>query len=258
MGMRYSDTFLKSVIFRVDLAEPIRTSKKLVNDFHELIKSKFPTREDISGIQFEATMALAGKDKNTVRQIQRTVTSYKFVDGSGKIVLMLEAEPSNLNLVFNTYKDSTELMEIIDIIVTAIKKTQGDILVKRTGLRYINDVVLEGDAFEWSPFIDPHLISLLDFPPDKRKISRGLGRIELAEDNCNVLFQFGMFNPEYPNPIARKEFILDYDCFTTEETEITNVPKIIEELHEAEKTLFERSITDELRKIMGVIKDEQL
>ena len=72
---------------------------------------------------------------------------------------------------------------------------------------YINDIILDGDAFHWAPFINSHLISLLDFPPEKRKTSRGMGRIEIAEDNYSVLFQFGMFNPEYPNPIARKEFI---------------------------------------------------
>ena len=81
-----------------------------------------------------------------------------------------------------------------------------------------------------------------------------MGRIEIAEDNYSVLFQFGMFNPEYPNPIARKEFILDYDCYTEEEMSITDIPETIEDLHKAEKELFELSISDELRCIMGVIK----
>ena len=60
MGNKYSKTFLKSVIFRIDLAEPISQSKKLVGDFHEIIKGKFPNKEDISGIHFEATMGIAG------------------------------------------------------------------------------------------------------------------------------------------------------------------------------------------------------
>lgn len=256
MGDRYNKTFLKNVIVRVDLAEPISQSKKLASDFHEIIKDKLPAKEDISGIHFEATMGVAGKDQGTVKQTQRVVTSYRFTNADGKIVLMLEAEPSNLNLLFNTYNDSDELHEFVVIIVTAIKKIYGDILVKRTGLRYINNIILDGDAFQWAPFINAHLISLLDFPSDKRKISRGLGRIDLAEDNYNVHFQFGMFNPEYPNPIARKEFILDYDCYTEEEMNIADIPKTIEYLHKAEKELFERSITDELRVKMGVIKHE--
>ena len=254
MGNKYSKTFLKSVIFRIDLAEPISQSKKLASDFHEIIKEKFPNKEDISGIHFEATMGIAGKDQGTVKQTQRVVTSHKFTNADGKIVLMLETEPSNLNLLFNTYNDSNELKEFVDKIVCAIKKTYGDILVKRTGLRYINDIILDGDAFHWAPFINSHLISLLDFPPEKRKTSRGMGRIEIAEDNYSVLFQFGMFNPEYPNPIARKEFILDYDCYTEEEMSITDIPETIEDLHKAEKELFELSISDELRCIMGVIK----
>jgi uncharacterized protein (TIGR04255 family) len=256
MDNKYEKPFLKSVIFRIDLAQPLSQSKKLASDFHEIIKGKFPLKEDISGIRFEATMGIAGKDQGTVKQTQRAVTSYKFTDASGKTILMLEPEPSNLNLSFNSYNNSDELKEFINTIVTAVNRTYGDTLIKRTGLRYINDIILDGDAFQWAPFINLHLISLLDFPPDKKKISRGLGRIELVGDNYSVLFQFGMFNPEYPNPIARKEFILDYDCYTMEEMSIIEIPKTIEDLHKAVKGLFEISILDELRDIMGVIRNE--
>jgi uncharacterized protein (TIGR04255 family) len=207
-------------------------------------------------VHFEATMELAGKDQGAIKQTQRTVTSYRFDNADKKVVLMVEAEPPNLNLLFNEYKDSDKLNSLIDLIVSAIKKIYGDVLIKRTGLRYINNIRLEGDTFQWAPFINPHLISLLDFLPEKRRMSRGMGRIEISEDRYNVHFQFGMFNPEYPNPIARKEFILDYDCYLKEEIDVTNVPKIIENLHKAEKEFFERSITDELRNVMGVIKHE--
>jgi len=254
MGNKYEKPFLKSVIFRIDLAQPFRQSEELAADFHKIIKEKFQNKEEIIGTHFEATLGTGEKDKNIVRQ--RAVTNYKFSDADGNHILLLEFEPPNLNLLFNAYKNSDELKEFVDLISTAANKVYGDIIIKRVGLRYINNIVLSGDAFQWAPFIDSHLISILDFPPEKRSISRGLGRIELVKDSYSVLFQFGMFNPEFPNPIARKEFILDYDCYTNEERSIADVSKTVMALHEEVKRLFESSILDELRVIMGVVKDE--
>ena len=257
MGNKYKKHFLKSVIFRIDLAQSLSQSKKLAFDFHEIIKEKFPTKEDISGIRFEATMGLVGKDQGTVKQTQHTVTSYKFTDASGKTILVLEPEPSNLNLSFNSYNNSDELKEFIDSIIEAFKRTYGIILIKRIGLRYINNIdITEGDAFDWGLFINDHLVSMLDFSPNKGETSRAIGRIELNKDTHKVQFYYGIANPEYPNPIARKEFILDYDCYSTDEINITDVPSTVKILHDEIKSLFERSILDGLRERMGVVGDE--
>jgi len=60
---------------------------------------------------------------------------------------------------------------------------------------------------------------------------------------------------EYPNPIARKEFILDYDCYVMDEISAAEIPKLVKVLHEDAKDLFERSILDGLREKMGLIND---
>jgi uncharacterized protein (TIGR04255 family) len=256
MGQKYKEPFLKKVIFRIDLTQPLSQSKQLANDFYEIIKVKFPKKEDITGLHLEATMSMGEKDKGTVKQTQRTVTSYKFSDVDNKTILMLEAEPPNLNLLFNSYSGSDELNGLVNVISAAVNKVYGDTLIKRTGLRYINNINLkEGSAFDWAPFIDKHLISMLDFlPNDKGTISRTMGRLELNRDTYKVQFYFGLANPEYPNPIARKEFLLDYDCYSTEEINVMEVPKVINLLHEEVKSLFEKSILDGLREIMGVVK----
>jgi len=257
MAYKYKKPFLKQVVFRIDLAQPISQSKKLASDFQEIIKNEFPNREDISGIHFEATMGM-GKDKGaSVKQTQRIVTSGRFSDADRKTILMFEPEPPNLNLLFNSYDSSDELKKIVGLITAAINKVYGNILIKRTGLRYINNITLnEGDAFDWALFINEHLISMLDFPSDKGMMSRAIGRIELNKDTHKIQFYYGIANPEYPNPIARKEFILDYDCYSTEEINITEVPNTVNILHAEIKALFERSILGGLREKMGVISDE--
>ena len=257
MGNKYKKPFLKSVIFRIDLAQPLSQSKKLVSDFHKIIEGNFPIKEDISGITFEATMEVEKGKSPSVKQIQHQITSNRFRDADRKTILMFEPQPPNLNLSFNPYENSDELKIIVDLIATAINKVYGNVLIKRTGLRYINNINLNaGDAFDWTSFIDGHLISMLDFPSDKGTMSRAIGRIELNKDTHKVQFYYGIANPEYPNPIARKEFILDYDCYSTEEINITQVPNAVLVLHEEIKALFERSILDGLRERMGVISNE--
>jgi uncharacterized protein (TIGR04255 family) len=257
MGNKYRKPFLKSVIFRIDLAQPLSQSKQLVADFHEIIKDVFPNREDTAGIILKATFGTEGKDRGTVKQSQRTVTKYKFSNIDGKIILMLEEEPSNLSLLFNSYNNSDELNKLVSLIATTIIKVYGSILIKRIGLRYINNINLnEGSAFDWALFINNRLISMLDFPPDKGTTSRVLGRIELNKDTHKVQFYFGLANPEYPNRIARKEFVLDYDCYVNEDVNITDVLKTVKILHDEIKILFEISILDGLREKMGVISDE--
>lgn len=257
MGKRYKNPPLKNVIFRIDLAQPINQGKKLLNDFYKIIENNFPNREDISGIRIEATMGLAKDKEPSVKQFQRAVISNKFSNADQTIILMFEPEPSNFNLLFKSYKNSEELKSLVELIVTAVNKTYGNILIKRVGLRYINNIVIkEGDAFDWDSFINKNLISMMEFFPDKRKISRSIGRMELNKDTYNVQFYYGMANPEYPNPIARKEFILDYDCYSTDEININDVPDVVKALHDEIKRLFESSILDGLRDLMGVVSDE--
>ncbi len=257
MGKRYENSYLKNVIFRIDLAQPISQGKKLLNDFSKILERDFPNREDISKIHLEATMGLSKDKEPSVKQFQRIVVSNKFSNADKTTILMFESEPSNLNLSFNSYKSSAELNELVESIVKAVHKVYGNVLIKRIGLRYINNIsIKDGDTFDWHSFINPYLISMLEFSTDKRNISRAIGRMELNKDFYKVQFYYGMVNPEYPNPIARKEFILDYDCYSTEEININEVPAMLTILHEEIKSRCESSIVDGLREIMGVISDE--
>jgi uncharacterized protein (TIGR04255 family) len=257
MGNKYKKPFLENVIFRIDLAQPLSLSKQSVADFHENIKAIFPNRNNTSGFIFETKFGVEGQDKGGVKQSQRPFAKYEFSSTDGKIVLVLDEEPSNLNLSFQSYNNSDELNKIVGLISSAINKVYGNVLIKRTGLRYVNNIILtEGSAFDWTLFINNSLISMLDFLPDKGSISRVMGRIELNKDTHKLQFYFGLVNPEYPNRIAKKEFVLDYDCYVTEQINITDLLEIVRILHDEIKSLFERSILDGLRTKMGVISDE--
>lgn len=254
--MQYETNPLTDVIFRIDFDKPIIGSKKLSDDFYNLIKSVFPKRATVQGIVLHAEM-VAQKEGNKLSQSQERVVNYRFWDENQKKILMLEPK-TDANLVFKIYKNSQELKDVINLVADAIIKVYGDITIKRTGLRYINDInIPEGNPLDWIPFINPSLISSLNFRAESDRLSRSMGIMELIRDNHKVLFQFGMYNPEYPNPISKKTFVLDYDCYTEDVLNVSDIRETIEMLQKDEENLFERSIEEGLRKKMVVVVDDR-
>lgn len=254
--MQYKSNYLKNVIFRIDFSQQLPPNKKLIDNFYNLVKVEFPKKEALKG-KILHTQIVSKKNGNKVTQQEQNVTNYKFSDENQTKVLTLEPL-SNMNLVFNIYKNSQELNDIIGLIINAVIQVYGDIEIKRTGLRYINDISIpEGNPFDWAPFINHSLIASLDFPPENRNLSRSMGVIELIRDDHGVLFQYGMYNPEYPNKIARKIFVLDYDCYINDNLNASEIKEKTKMLQSDEECLFESSINDGLREKMGVVIDDR-
>jgi uncharacterized protein (TIGR04255 family) len=118
------------------------------------------------------------------------------------------------------------------------------------GLRYINKIIREkGNPFQWKNLINPDLLStnLLNKYENK---TRFMNEFEFKKDDFDIIFKFGLFNSEYPNPIARKEFVLDYDCNTDEPQSLLDINDISEKMNLVIYYLFEESIEKELRDIM--------
>jgi uncharacterized protein (TIGR04255 family) len=70
-------------------------------------------------------------------------------------------------------------------------------------------------------------------------------------DNHKVLFNFGVFNSEFPNTISKKEFILDYDCVSEDERSVETVLPVFTDFNNIVWDLFEKSIGDDLRGILS-------
>jgi uncharacterized protein (TIGR04255 family) len=255
--MQYKKNYLTEVIFRIDFDKPVDSSKKLADDFFNSIESVFPKHAILHGVELRGEIISKKDGSNTVSQSQQKVTNYRFWDENKSKSLVLEPL-KDINLVVKDYINSTELKNIINLVVDSMIKVYGDIKIKRTGLRYINDIrIQEGNPFDWSPFINRYLISNMNFLGEDDKLSRSMGIIELIREDHKVLFQFGMYNPEYPNSIAKKVFVLDYDCYTTDDLNASEIKDRINILQKDEEKLFERSIEDGLRQIMGVVTDDR-
>jgi uncharacterized protein (TIGR04255 family) len=77
-----------------------------------------------------------------------------------------------------------------------------------------------------------------------------MGVIELNRSDYFIRFQYGWYNSEFPNPIAKKEFALDYDCYSKNEIDISEVLSQIDIYHAAIKELFEYSKEDGLQNMI--------
>ena len=253
--VKYKINYLKQVIFRLDLTRELGQSKKLADAFYNQdIASLFPNRKNLKGKVIESSIT-AGPDGEKIAQSQRDVMSFEFSDKDNTRTLNIESSSIILSVINNSYKDSEDLKKTIRYIVGQLKSVYGPITSKRIGLRYINIISPsgEGGAFEWDNYISENLLFMLRFVENNAELTRAMNVIELNKENCRIRFQSGMFNSEYPNPITRKEFVLDYDAYTTEETELSGIEDVVGELHEEIKKMFEDSIKQGLRDKMVVI-----
>ncbi len=123
----------------------------------------------------------------------------------------------------------------------------------RVGLRYINRIVLpSGHPLDWDGYIDRKLTAAtLEVPgPGSPSLARSMHTIFWHEDDYRIKFQFGIHNSDFPNPVAKREFILDYDCFSVGPVDAADAPNCLVSYNKLIESLFEQSIGDKLREDM--------
>ena len=87
---------------------------------------------------------------------------------------------------------------------------------------------------------------------DALLLIRSMHTTEYRLDSMTLNFRYGMYNPEYPNVLKKNSFVLDYDCFSDEMVESSE--KVIQTIiqgHSMIQSLFEKNITDDMRKVMN-------
>ncbi|MBA7635071.1 hypothetical protein ES703_42671 [subsurface metagenome] len=92
------------------------------------------------------------------------------------------------------------------------------------------------------------LLSIFAIPKNKSKISRAFHNLELNYGDYLIKFNYGMYNADYPAPIKRKIFILDFDAFSMRILNENEIRKFLPIFHKQIQSLFEESITDKMRR----------
>lgn len=246
MRDKYKKNYIKESLIRIDFGVPIEELKTSINpELNKIILDSFKIYEPENVQSQEVVINNGSVNFNTKEE-----TNYRYF-GKNK-EKFINIGHSFIIVVYKKYesfeKRKEELSKILEKMSTLYKEFQ----IRRIGVRYINEIeMIEKEITDWKDYINKDLISMLSFPENSKQISRAMSSIELNFDQYKLRFQYGMFNPDYPAPVKRKQFILDYDAYYEGYIDtLREIFEFIDKAHEKIIELFERSIEEGLRKKM--------
>lgn len=249
---RYKDNFLKNVIFRLDFSTLTQLEDNNEPIFGNAIAERYsaPTKKTIK----ELEVSFGQDNSKIVKEESIWRWEYFNKDSNDKIVTLLKNA-----IIFECrnrqYKDFISFKEDAEFILNNLQKSYSIDEFNRMGLRYINEIIIpENNPLDWQGFINSDLSNAIkagvanNFQP-----VRSMHQLQFKDDEITVLFNYGIFNRDYPNPVAKPELILDYDYYISS---VLNKNEIVDKLvclNSISKQMFESSIGDRLREKMEVI-----
>lgn len=245
--MIYKKNFLSNVIFRIDFPVIKELAEKLPAGLKDEILKDYPKLDPIEqvGIHIENK----GGDFKAEKE---TKITWKFKSKYEK--LFVEIDPEYLAVISQEYSNYPNFRKKIENITKKFFSIYPDIKINRLGLRYINEIIMENekDFFNWGKYINANLVKNIDFITDKQSIRRTMQKMELA---CNeeIMLRFicGIFNKTYPGQVVKKEFILDYDCYTKVSFDKEKLFERLDKFNKILSDYFEKSITENFRRILN-------
>lgn len=243
---KYSETYLTEVIFQVRFSPLLQlyTDKKdAAAKFQNIITKEFPE------LQFEENKKFSIKMDSTGNPVESKTNeeflTWIFLNDLGKQVALNGKE---LILSYNgkLYTSFEEFLKDVELILTALKQYNLP-QIKSIGLRYINQIKLEDDK-NWGKYINSNLHFDNEF--NKNELIQSINKTDLKIQDYDLTFQFGQFNPEFPNVSSKKDFILDYDCRLINNESFEKIIINLNKMHEIISNRFEQDITEDLRKKM--------
>jgi uncharacterized protein (TIGR04255 family) len=238
----YFRNFITKVIAKVDFQPILKLKNEEPAAFQEAIREQFPR------FRQKASMDIAIKPGEDFVTTKRPIT-WQFGNKEKNISINLNFQVISLTL--EKYESFESFYSNIELMYNTFNGIYNPALIKRIGLRFINEINLKGDPFDWDGYINDKLYAIImAFPDFQKSVTRAMSQMHLNFGDRTLLFQFGIFNSQYPNYISQKEFILDYDCVCREECEPDAVLSKFKILYEDIKNVFKKCRGEKLLKIM--------
>ncbi len=244
---QYKENFLTNVIFRIDFkrSNNFLSQEKILQ---EHLKQQFPKieRKPVKTQQFKFDI----KDQKIVTDSSETGFVLTFSNENST----LEISDSYIVVEEKKYRSHDLFRKTIEAVLTSCSPYSNGINVVRCGFRYINQINIDKNMpYQLDGYIDQNLLSSLSFNPNKAPIIRAMNVTEFVlNEDVKMKFQYGIYNKFYPNIPLKKEYILDFDCYTGS---IINMDKnyILSFLDQYNKLMaeyFEAAIDSKLREEM--------
>ena len=253
-GVLLENNFLNEVIFRIDFTTILKLSgnkKESAEEFQKKIFHEFSNVEIMHQNNFNIDLDIASglpKKFNSENNL-----CWIFRNETGDKEVLLTSDNLSYTCKNGSYNGFKSFLEDILLILDALTIYK-PFELKFLGLRYINQIndseinnnidLYVNDFLSNKPLID-------DLNGDEELLSQIFTKFSIKKEDYLLTLQFGFFNPDFPNPHHSKDFILDYDCITTEIKDIANVEKHLKHMNHLIFDKFEYSIKDTLIEKMG-------
>lgn len=244
---RYNKNFITEAIIRIDFSKPItELTNAISEDLDRFILGFFPQKESKNSFSEELIL---NPNSNVVDRKRNDFKEWNYYANDRVKRFCITKDFVFISFKqYQTYEDFTE--NFIDIL-KLLARTYDDFSCRRIGMRYINNIRIEGAPMEWNDFINDSITSVFALKPDGSEFTRVFQILELSNNDIKTKFQFGMHNPDYPSIIKQKVFVLDIDSYKVGEMGIEDLEITIPETHEIIENLFENSIKQPLKDLMN-------
>lgn len=245
--IKYKNNFLTNVVVQINFAPIKRFFESVPSDIIDILKEDYIFHQGQPVSEVQVNML-------TGARIETAIPVWEFKSKDNTLIIQLTQ--NLLKFDFTKYKTFEDLLLHIKKVTSLLENDLE--LISRLGLRYINQIDLEeSQPTNWENYIDDSLICQIDkwCNSSRNKIARAMNQIVLNEDDYTLAFNYGIYNPIFPNTVMQKQFILDYDCYG-KNIEFTNLYNSLISFNFAITTAFEKSIKDGLREKMGKIHEK--
>lgn len=253
----YKKNYITKVIFRFDFVSPLESiNPEYFPKLLDALKVEYTDME----LNTQVIQALEFEFGNPQGKSKAEVVGFRgvFVFDNNKSKFSLE--PGVLTLESDYYTKFDDFFGVFikgfDRVVRDNEITQS----KRLGLRFINKFKDEEITRieDWSKYFDNIFIPDYDkiFKPFKElnfTLRRNMNDFFFNDGEFILHLKAGIWNDKFPSIITDSEFILDIDCYTTIISNVESITGKAKKMDHTVYTLFERIITDSLRKKMEKI-----
>ena len=243
----YKKNFLVEVVARIDFAGPAESLKGVVlpDEVQNTIKSRYkiyePSKKKRQGIEI-TDQGVSAKSEEFHQWVYHGESREKSITiDQHSVVVSLKQ--------YKQYPDFK--LDVIEPI-RKIVELEGNIYINRTGLRFVN--IFEGltpTFADMKKYFHPMISTSFDNIFDAEHCSRNFLITEYLHDEAKMRIQSGIYNPDYPAKIKKKDFIVDIDAFVDTPHSVANVDDLFDKLHTLIQGKFELCITDNMRKILN-------
>lgn len=249
-GKKYKNPPLTDIICIINYSTITQIKgikKEAANNFYNLIQEVFP----IISYKVNNELKLEFDPINVEPKNSNTFQSLTWIFQNKDKTKDVELTPNFMKLHYRNgvYTHFRDFLEDILLLINALK-TYSPSNIKMLSLRYINQFnnINENNA---DNILNPKLFNNIVEDFEDEKLIQVLSNLNLKKDKYLLTFQYGLFNPNFPDSNFKKDFILDYDCKLNN---IKSLDDIKEELKKMNKFIFEKfeySLTEEYKNQMG-------